>query len=152
MEMAQSDRTDSSPLKRGFDLLDPSSAWPQDEYGALSTAASEPYDWTLKDSAIRSTQIIPINSPGNSAKLGWLERKANVSESSTTIRLEKGATSRLFGTGITGKLDPLTRPLAPDPLVESDGTDAPRKSPGLALPLLLLAVIALFVFAYIAQK
>src|SRR5262249_27633274 len=131
MEMAQSDRTDSPPLKRGFDLLDPSGAWPQDEYSAPSTAASEPYNWTLKDGAIQATQIIPITSPGNSAKLGWLERKANALESSTTIRLEKGITSRLFGTGITRKLTRFTRPLAPDPLVESDRTDAPHKSPGL---------------------
>ncbi len=154
MEMAQSDRTDSSPLKRGLDWLDPSSAWAQDEYGALSNAASEPYDWTLKDGAVQSTQVIPITSPvqGDSAKLGWLKRKADLSESSTTIPLEKGATSKLFGRGLTRRLARLTRPLAPNPLVESDRTDAPRKSPGLALPLLLLAVIALFVLAYIAQK
>ena len=43
--------------------------------------------------------------------------------------------------------------IAPRPLVESEKTDTRRrKSPGLALPLLLLSVIALFIFAYIAQK
>ncbi|MGH9755496.1 MAG: hypothetical protein ACREA2_22175 [Blastocatellia bacterium] len=152
--MAQPDRTNSSQHKRSLDWLDSSSAWAQDEYGALSTAASEPYDWTLKDGAIQSTQVIPIVSPvqSDSAKLRWLRRKADASESSTTIPLEKGVTGKLFGRGLTKRLNLFTRPLAPDPLVESDGTDAPRRSPGFALPLLLLSVIALFVFAYIAQK
>lgn len=155
--MAQPDRTNSSQQKRSLDWLDPSSAWTQDEYGALSTAASEPYDWTLKDGAIQSTQVIPIASPvqTDSAKLGWLKRKADVSESSTTVPLEKGVTSKLFGRGLTQRLMRFTRPLAPAPLVESDRsdrTDELRRAPGLALPLLLLSVIALFIFAYIAQK
>jgi len=155
MKMDQSDRTNSPPRKGVGKWLDPSSAWTQDEYGALS-AASEPYDWTLKDREVRSTQVIPITSPvrSSSTKLRWLKRKANVSESSATIPLEKGATSKIFKRSITRFI----RPVATTPLVESDRTveidrtDAPRKSPGLALPLLLLAVIALFVFAYIAQK
>ena len=153
--MDQSDRTDSSPRKRGFKWLDSPSAWTQDEYGALS-AASEPYDWTLKEGETRTTQVIPITSPvrASSTKLRWLKRKANAPESSTTIPLENGATRKLFGRRITGFI----RPAPTNPLVESDRTvqidrtDAPRKSPGLALLLLLLSVIALFVFAYIAQK
>lgn len=153
--MDQSDRTNTPPRKKGFNWLDPSGAWTQDEYGAVS-AASEPYDWTLKDGKTRTTQVIPITSPVrvSSTKLRWLKRKANVSESSTTIPLEKGATRKLFGRGITG----LIRPSATTPLVESDRTvkidraDEARKSPGLALPLLLLSVIALFILAYIAQK
>jgi hypothetical protein len=154
--MAQSDPTNSSQGKRGFDWLDPSSAWAQDEYGALPAAASEPYDWTLNDGTIRTTQVIPITPPtqGNSAKLRWLKRKADVSESSTTEPLEKIGTGRLFRRGLTRLLRPATTvPLAPRPIVESEKTDTRRrKSPGLALPLLLLAVIALFIFAYIAQK
>jgi len=155
MMMDQSDHTNSSQRKKGFNWLDPSGAWTQDEYGAIS-AASEPYDWTLKDGKTRTTQVIPITSPVrvSSTKLRWLKRKANVSESSTTIPLEKGATRKLLGRGITA----LIRQSVTSPLVESDrtvkidSTDAPRKSPGLALPLLLLSVIALFIFAYIAQK
>jgi hypothetical protein len=155
MKMDQPDRTNSPPRKGVGKWLDPSSAWTQDEYGALS-AASEPYDWTLKDREVRTTQVIPITSPvrSSSTKLRWLKRKANVSESSTTIPLEKGATSKIFKRRITHFI----RPVATTPLVESDRTveidrtDAPRKSPGLALPLLMLAVIALFIFAYIAQK
>lgn len=169
--MDQSDRTNSPPRKRGGNWLNPSSAWTQDEYGALS-AASEPYDWTLKDGEIRSTQVIPITSPvrRSSTKFRWLKRKqANVSESSTLIPLEKDVTRKLFGNRITRVIQPVpTSPLAESnragvnnqaaekihqattiPLVESG---AYRKSPGLALPLLLLSVIALFIFAYIAQK
>src|SRR6266542_3099400 len=174
MKMDQSDSTNSPPRKRGLDWLDPSSAWTQDEYGALSAAASEPYDWTLNDREVRATQVIPITSPvrRRSIKFPWLKRKANVSESSTTIPLEKGATRKLITQRITRLLRPAetiplvesdrtgvhkqaperARPTATIPLVERDKTGAGRKSPGLALPLLLLSVIALFVFAYIAQK
>jgi hypothetical protein len=191
MKMDQSDRTNPPSRKRGLDWLDPSSAWTQDEYGALSAATSEPYDWTLKDGEVRATQVIPITSPvrRRSAKFPWLKRKANVSESSTTIPLEKGATRKLIAQRITRLLRssvtaplvesdrtaksyrtetiPLVesgragvnkqapervRPAATIPLVESDKTGASRKYPGLALPLLLLSVIALFVFAYLAQK
>jgi len=174
MKMDQSDRTNSPPRKRGLDWLDPSSAWGHSEYGAAPAAASEPYDWTLKDGENRVTQVIPITSPARRrpTKSWWPKRKANVSESSTLIPLEKGSTRKLIGQRITRLLRPTaTRPLvesdrtgvnkqpsergrraATVPLVESDRTGAVRKSPGLALLLLLLAVIALFVFAYIAQK
>jgi len=191
MKMDQSDSTNSPPRKRGLDWLDPSSPWTQDEYGALSAAASEPYDWTLNDREVRATQVIPITSPvrRRSIKFPWLKRKANVSESSTTIPLEKGATRKLITQRITRLLRPAAttplvesdrtvksyrtetiplvesdrtgvhkqaperaRPTATIPLVERDKTGAGRKSPGLALPLLLLSVVALFVFAYIAQK
>jgi hypothetical protein len=191
MKMDQSDRTNSPSRKRGLDWLDPSGAWTQDEYSALSAATSEPYDWTLKDGEVRATQVIPITSPvrRRSTKFPWLKRKANVSESSTTIPLEKGATRKLITERITRLIRPSVtiplvesdrtvksyrtetiplvesgrvgvikqaperaRPAATIPLVESDKTGAGRKYPGLALPLLLLSVLALFVFAYIAQK
>jgi hypothetical protein len=173
MKMDQSDRTNSPPRKRGIDWLDPSSAWAHGEYGAAPAAASEPYDWTLKDGEPRVTQVIPITSPvrRRSPKFPWPKRKANV-ESSTLVPLEKGATRKLITQRITRLLRPTaTRPLvesdrtavnkqssekgrqtATIPLVESDRTGTVRKYPGLALPLLLLSVIALFVFAYIAQK
>ena len=171
--MDQSDRTNSPPRKRGIDWLDPSSAWAHGEYGAAPAAASEPYDWTLKDGEPRVTQVIPITSPvrRRSPKFPWPKRKANA-ESSTLVPLEKGATRKLITQRITRLLRPTaTRPLAESdrtavnkqssekgrqtatiPLVESDRTGTVRKYPGLALPLLLLSVIALFVFAYIAQK
>jgi hypothetical protein len=174
MNMDQSDRTNSPPRNRGLDWLDPSSAWAQDEYGALSAAASEPYDWTLKDGEARTTQVIPITSPvrRRSIKFPWLKRKTNVSESSTLIPLKKGATRKPLTQRITRLIRPAsTSPLVESdrigvnkqaparahsavtiPLVERDRTEAVRKSPGLALPLLLLSVIALFVFAYFAQK
>jgi len=173
MKMDQSDRTNSPPRKRGIDWLDPSSAWAHGEYGAAPAAASEPYDWTLKDGEPRVTQVIPITSPvrRRSPKFPWPKRKANA-ESSTLVPLEKGATRKLITQRITRLLRPTaTRPLAESdrtavnkqssekgrqtatiPLVESDRTGTVRKYPGLALPLLLLSVIALFVFAYIAQK
>src|SRR5215475_12116992 len=116
MKMDQSDRTNSPPRKRSLDWLDPSSAWTQDEYGALSAATSEPYDWTLKDREVRATQVIPITSPvrRRSIKFPWLKRKANVSESSTTIPLEKGATRKFF----TQHISLLILPSLTTPLVE----------------------------------
>jgi hypothetical protein len=174
MKMDQSDRTNSPPRKRGLDWLDPSSAWAHGEYGAAPAAASEPYDWTLKDGEPRVTQVIPITSPARrrSIKFPWPKRKANVSESSTLVPLEKGATRKLITQRITRLIrtaatSPLVgsdrtavnkqssekaRQTATIPLVKSERTGAVRKSPGLALPLLLICVIALFVFAYIAQK
>ena len=174
MNMDQPDQPNSPPRKRGLDWLDPSSAWAQDEYGALSATASEPYDWTLKDREARTTQVIPITSPvrRRSIKFPWMKRKASVTESSTLIPLEKGATRKLLTQRITRLIRPApTSPLVESdragvkkqapartesavtiPLVERDKTGSARKSPGLALPLLLLSVIALFVFAYFAQK
>jgi hypothetical protein len=174
MKMDQSERTNPPTRKRGLDWLDPSSAWAHGEYGAAPAAASEPYDWTLKDGEPRVTQVIPITSPvrRRSTKFPWPKRKANVSESSTMVSLEKGATRKLITQRITRLLrSAATKPLvesdrtavnkqssekgrqtATIPIVESDRTRAVRKSPGMALPLLLLSVIALFVFAYIAQK
>ncbi|HEY8460982.1 MAG TPA: hypothetical protein VIM99_11410 [Blastocatellia bacterium] len=102
--------------------------------------------------------------------MGWLRRKSGVAESSPTIRLDKNSTGKIFGRRITSLIRPvktksLTESGAATPPAESDaesdkterlarndGTQDRRRSPGWALPLLLLAVIALFVFAYIAQK
>ncbi len=147
--MAHPDLADSFPRKRSIDWPDPSSAWAPDESGAMTAAASEPYDWTLKDGAIRTTQVIPITSQirEGSAKSQWPKRKAGLSEPST-MPLDKSATSKLFSKGLTRFI----RPTETSPLVKSDKAENARKYPGLALPLLLLSVIALFVFAYIAQK
>jgi hypothetical protein len=168
--MSQSDRRKSSSR---FDWLNPSGEWAQEDYGARPAATSEPYDWTLKDGESRPTQVIPIVSPVRRRsiklpKLPWLKRKAAVSETSSTIPLQKHATARMLSRRITGLMRPITtKPLVESeigsviPLVKSDKTEplgktdrieGQRKSPGWALPLLLLAVIALFVFAYIAQK
>ena len=165
--MSQPDRRNSTSR---LDWLNPSGEWAQEDYGARPAAASEPYDWTLKDGESRPTQVIPIISPVQraSTKLGWLKRKAPVSETSSMIPLQKHSTGKVFVRRITGLLRPATtKPLVESeigsviPLVESDKTEPlvktdriedRRTSPGWTLPLLLLAVIALFVFAYIAQK
>jgi hypothetical protein len=167
--MSQSDRRNSSP---GLDWLNPSGEWAQEDYGSRPAAASEPYDWTLKDSEIRTTKVIPIVSPvqPGSSKLGRLKRKDSASESSSSISVKKKTTGKLFGGRITGLMQPVTKrlieSLSAAPVIDGEKTEeivrieidktAPRpespKSPGWALPLLLLAVIALFVFAYIAQK
>jgi hypothetical protein len=172
--MSQPDRRNSSPH---LDWLNPSSEWAQEDYGALPAAASEPYDWTLKASENRPTQVIPIVSPvrRSPTKLQWLKRKAGISESSSAISLDKKNTGKIFGRRITSLIRPIvTKPLVEKdkakpslekdkakPPIEKDRTpgvidsgraEIQRKSPGWALPLLLLAVIALFVFAYIAQK
>lgn len=164
--MSQPDRRNSSP---NLDWLNPSSEWAQEDYGALPAAASEPYDWTVKGGGEnRPTQVIPIVSPvrRGPTKLQWLKRKAGISESSSAISLDKKNTGKVFGRRITSLIRPIvTKPLVEKdrakPLAEKDRTpqavesvrtETRRKSPGWALPLLLLAVLALFVFAYIAQK
>jgi hypothetical protein len=163
--MSQSDRRNSSP---SLEWLNPSSEWAHEDYGARPAAASEPYDWTLKDGESRHTQVIPLISPvgSGSKKLGWLKRKAGVSKPSPTIRLKKNSTGKIIRRRITSLIRPVTtKPLTESSaaipileknktgrLVRSYKTEVRRKSPGWALPLLLLAVIALFVFAYIAQK
>jgi hypothetical protein len=163
--MSQPDRRNSSP---NLDWLNASSEWAQEDYGALPAAASEPYDWTLKGVESRPTQVIPIVSPvrRSSRKLQWLKRKAGLSEPSSAIGLEKNTAGKVFGRRITSLIRPVaTRPLVEKdkgtPLVDNDKTErladrasaeVQRQSPGWALPLLLLAVIAIFVFAYIAQK
>jgi hypothetical protein len=163
--MSQSDRRNSSP---SLEWLNPSGEWAQEDYGARPAAASEPYDWTLKDGESRHTQVIPLISPvrPGSTKLGWLKRKVGVSKPPPTIRLKKNSTGKILRRRITSIIRPVTtKPLTESgsaiPIVEknrtgrlvrSDRTKARSKSPGWALPLLLLAVIALFVFAYIAQK
>jgi hypothetical protein len=164
--MSQPDRRNSSPR---LNWLNPSGEWAQEDYGARPAATSEPYDWTLKDGESRPTQVIPIVSPvrRGSTKLGWLKRKVAVAESSSTIPLQKNSTGKIFRKRITSLIRPVeTKPLVESgsviplvesgdktaPLVKRDGIQDQRKSPGWALPLLLLAVIALFVLAYIAQK
>ncbi|MBO0858235.1 MAG: hypothetical protein J2P21_07205 [Chloracidobacterium sp.] len=169
--MAKSDRRNPFPPKRGLDWLNPSKEWSQEDYGALPAATSEPYDWTLEDGEIRSTQVIPIMT--SSVRRG--RRKSRMfkrnSESSPTIELEKRSTSSIFRRRITDLIRQVTTPLVEsdntEPLVENDITEPMVESPeietlrnapiapkahGWALPLLLLAVIALFVFAYITQK
>jgi hypothetical protein len=163
--MSQSDRRNPSP---SLDWLNPSSEWAQEDYGARPAAASEPYDWTLKDGESRPTQVIPLISPvrPGSTKSGWLKRKAGVSKPSPTMRLEKNSTGKVLRRRITSLIRPVTtKPLVESgsaiPIVKKNKTgrlvrsyrnEVQRKSPGWALPLLLLAVITLFVFAYIAQK
>jgi hypothetical protein len=167
--MSQSNHRNSSP---GVDWLNPSGEWAQEDYGARPAAASEPYDWTINDSHSRPTQVIPIISPDRrgSSKFGWLKRKVDVAESSSTIPVRKNSTGKIFRKRDTGLIRPVaTAPLVESgsviPLVENEKTkrlperveteahrETRRNSPGWALPLLLLAVIALFVFAYIAQK
>jgi hypothetical protein len=175
--MSQPDRRVSPPRNQVLNWLDPSSEWAQEDYGAQPTAASEPYDWTLKDGQIRSTQVIPITSAvrSNSSMFQWLKRKtslldslkrkANAPETSRLIPVKKDTARKVFRKRITGLLRPLpTSPLVEsdatipldkgdvtNPLAESDATKVRRRTPGLTL-LLLLSVIALFIFAYIAQK
>src|SRR5262245_45761707 len=98
--MSQPDRRNSSSR---LDWLNPSGEWAQEDYGARPAAASEPYDWTLKDGESRPTQVIPIVSPvrRGSPRLRWLKRKDVISETSSTIPLQKHSTGKIFGRRIT---------------------------------------------------
>src|SRR5215510_6843473 len=105
--MAQPDRRNSSSR---LDWLNPSSEWAHEDYGARPAAASEPYDWTLKDGQSRHTQVIPLISPvrPGSTKSGWLRRKAGVSKPSPTIRLNKNSTGKVLRRRITSLIRPVT--------------------------------------------
>src|SRR5215475_13794651 len=121
MEMAKSDRRNPFPPKRGLDWLNPSKEWSQEDYGALPAAAAEPYDWTLEDGEIRSTQVIPIMTSSvrrGTRKSRRLKRKARISESSPTVELEKRSTSSIFRRRITDLIRQVTTPF-----VESDKTE-----------------------------
>jgi len=149
----------SSPRIRVFSYgwLDSSSAWAQDEYAVISPVSSEPYDWTPEDDAVLSPQLIPIPPPiwGGSARAPQAERKEKLWEASILIPIEKVATGKLVrrnSAHLVRALPAFVRQVATDQLAGINGASARRKHLASSVLLLLLSVIALFVFAYLAQK
>ncbi|MGE0127360.1 MAG: hypothetical protein AB7U82_04560 [Blastocatellales bacterium] len=123
------------PRKRVFtrDLLDPSSAWALDEYAVTLPVTSEPYDWMLEDDATPFPQFVPVPPPawGSQAMLRQAKRKANLSEAALLIPIKR---------------------TAPGNCAEKNRTRPRRKHLISSVLLLMLAVVAVFIFAYIAQK
>lgn len=112
--------------------LDPSSAWVEDEFARIPPTESEPYDWTLDDDAAPSLQLVPIPPPvpDSSARARPPETKKGLPEASVLIPIGKVVTGHLFG----------------------KNASTPRQKYLISsVLLLLLAVIGLFVFAYIAR-
>jgi hypothetical protein len=117
-------RTTLPSRKRAFTrgLLDPSSEWALDDYAVALPVASEPYDWTLEDDTISFPQFIPVPPP---ARPQQPKRRANLSEAALLI-----------------------------PIKRANPQKAKPRRKGLisSVLLLLLSVVAVFIFAYIAQK
>jgi hypothetical protein len=161
MEMTQPRRTNSYSREPDLDGLDPSSAWVGDESAVIPPIALEPYDWTLEDDATILTQVIPIPPPvrEGSAKLRRPKRKAEAPETSVLIPVEKVATGKVVSQVVRKNG---AQPATPLPLPASQVEPGRPARITRALPrpkrmvssvvLLLLSVIAVFIFAYIAQK
>jgi hypothetical protein len=122
-------RTNFPSRRRAFarGLLDPSSEWALDDYAVALPIASEPYDWTLEDDAIPFPQFIPVPPPAQSglAASRQTKRKAHLSEAALLIPIKRAKPQR-------------AKPR--------------RKRLISSVLLLLLSVVAVFVFAYITQK
>jgi len=149
----------SSPRIRVFSYgsLDSSSAWAQDEYAVIPLVASEPYDWMPEEDAFLSPQLIPIPPPilDNPARAPHAKRTADLSEAAILIPIEKVATGKLVrrnSAHLVRALPAFVRQVATDQLAGINGASARRKHLASSVLLLLLSVIALFVFAYLAQK
>jgi len=158
--MTQPRRTNSYSLEPDFEGLDSSSAWVGDESAVVPPVALEPYDWPLEDNAKPLTQVIPIPPPvrGGSAKLRRQKGKAEAPETSVLIPVEKAAAGQTVNiNGINGAQPTpapptfVTQILRLQPARITKALRAPKRL-GLSVLLLLLSVIAVFVFAYIAQK
>jgi len=149
----------SSPRIRVFPYswLDPSGAWVQDEYAVIPLVASEPYDWTPEDDAVLFPQLIPIPPPilDGSAKAPHAKSKDNLWEASILIPIEKVATGQLVrrnSAHLVRALPAFVRQVATGQPAGVNGTSPRRKHLASSVLLLLLSVITLFVFAYLAQK
>jgi len=155
--MTQPRRTNSYSLEPDFEGLDSSSAWVGDESAVVPPVALEPYDWPLEDNAKPLTQVIPIPPPvrGGSAKLRRQKSKAEAPETSVLIPVEKvaaGQTVKKNGAQPTPAPPTfVTQILRLQPARITKALRAPKRL-GSSVLLLLLSVIAVFVFAYIAQK
>ncbi|MGH9767225.1 MAG: hypothetical protein ACREAB_07300 [Blastocatellia bacterium] len=140
--MTQPRRTKPLPRRRApsEDWLDPSSAWVQDEDAVILPITSEPYDWTPDDDSGSSLQVIPVPPPisDSPAKAPKPKRKADIPEASVMIPIEKVTPGQLVRR--TGEL------------IRKASATPRRKQMVSSVLLLLLSVIALFIFAYIAQK
>lgn len=123
------------PGRRAFNYewLDPSSAWALDEYAVTLPIASEPYDWTLEDIAPQPPQFIPIPPPnwGSPATPQPARRKARIAEAALLIPVKS---------------------VSPSKRAETNRVRRRSKHLVSSVLLLLLSVVAVFVFAYIAQK
>src|SRR5262249_34635222 len=155
--MTQPRRTNSYSREPDIEGLDPSSAWVGDESAIIPPVALEPYDWTLEDDKKPFTQVIPISPPvrEGSAKSRRTKRKSQGPESSVLIPVEKVANGRAVRNNGAQPVDGLPLPatqVAPGQQARVTRGLPRHKRIGSSLLLLLLSVIMVFVFAYIAQK
>jgi len=147
----------SSGRALSYDWLDPASAWVQDEYATVPPIESEPYDWTPEDDAVLSSLLIPIAPPilDGSSRLRQAKRKANLSEAAILIPIEKRATGQLVKrttAHLARALPAVVSRVATGELVRRTIVRPQRKHLISSVLLLLLSAIAIFVFAYLAQK
>ena len=116
-----------------YDLLDPASAWALDEYAITLPVAAEPYDWTLEDDAPQPPQFIPVSPPNwdSPAMPPQAKRKAGLTEAALLIPVKS---------------------ISPGKRAGKNRARPQRKHLVSSVLMLLLSVMALFVFAYITQK
>ena len=155
--MTQPRRTNSYSREPDLEGLDPSSAWVGDESAVIPPVALEPYDLPLEVDKTPFTQVIPIPPPvrEGSAKLRRPKRKAEAPETSVLIPVEKVATGQVVRKNGVQPATPLPSPatqVAPSQPARITRALPRPKRMGSSLLLLLLSVIAVFIFAYIAQK
>ncbi|HKQ75102.1 MAG TPA: hypothetical protein VJ810_15505 [Blastocatellia bacterium] len=155
--MTQPRRTNSYSREPDLEGLDPSSAWVGDESAVIPPVALEPYDFPPEDDKIPFTQVIPIPPPlrDGSAKSRRSKRKADSPETSVLIPVEKvapGQTVRKNGPQPATALPPPPTHVAPiQPPRVTRALPRPKRMRASVL-LLLLSVVVVFIFAYIAQK
>ena len=155
--MTQPRRTNSYSREPDIEGLDSSSGWVGDESAVIPPVAFEPYDWPLEEEKAPVTQVIPIPPPvrDGSAKLRRLKRKGDSPETSVLIPVEKDAPARVVkknGVQPGAALPPPVPQVAPSqPARVTRALPRPKRMSASVL-LLLLSVVAVFIFAYIAQK
>ena len=160
--MTQPRRTNSYSREPEIDGLDSSSAWIGDEDAIIPPVALEPYDMTLEDDTTPYTQVIPIPRPVRDSWVRSLrgKRSSESPETSVLIPVGKANTVQPVRKNIVQPqpLPAITPPAiqtAPQQFEESErvtrGLPRPRRMVSSVL-LLLLSVMAIFIFAYIAQK
>lgn len=135
--------------------LNTQSDWKPEDYNALPTTASESYKWALKDREPRLTQVIPIISPAreNLEKSRWFRRISNISGSLLSVpqRRRKGEVAQSLEGNETSQFPAITSSFT-QPSQPRDDSDIDKAKRGLILILILLSVIGVFIFAFIAQK
>jgi hypothetical protein len=133
--------------------VDSSGAWAPGEEALILPIASASYDSSREEDADASPQLIPVPPPvwDGSAKLRRSKRRAATLESSVLIPIEKTSFSLIPFKKVSSSLIPIEKVSPSRPAQKINPRFHSRRA-GISVLLLLLSVIMIFVFAYLAQK